>query len=138
MISRWELYEEGETKPFTRRVHISINRKGVIFVNGTAHEMLGRPEAVVLLFDRKEKIIGLNPAPASVKGAFRLKDHSKGRHRVINAAPFCRKFGIVIDRTSAFIQPGLDNDGILQLDLKSIVPARSRRVRKLTGKEWTA
>lgn len=138
MISRWEIYEEGETKPFSDRVHVSINRKGVMFVNGNAYQKLGKPEAVVLLFDRKEKIIGLNPAPTSVKGAFRLKDHSKGRHRIINAAPFCRKFGIRIDATSAFVQPRLDSDGILLLDLKSIVPARARRVRKLTGKEWAA
>ena len=138
MISRWEIYEEGETKPFSDRVHVSINRKGVMFVNGTAFELLGRPEAVVLLFDRKEKVIGLNPAPASVKGTFRLKDHSKGRHRIINAAPFCRKFGIRIDGTSAFVQPWLDDHGILLLDLKSTVPARARRTRKLTGKEWAA
>jgi hypothetical protein len=131
MISRWEIFEPGETKPFADRVHITLNRKHVFCMNANVQEMLGRPEAVVLMFDRKENIIGLSAAPITVKGTFRLLPMGRGHsHRIIRASSFCRHFGICLDNTSAFLQPRLDEDGVLLLDLKAITPARARRRSK--------
>ena len=128
MIGRWEIYEEGENKPFAERVHVTLNRKHIFCLNAKVHEMMGRPEAVVLMFDRRENVIGLNPAPPSVNGAFRVRPLARrGGHKIIRAAPFCRHFGIRLDHTSAFIAPTLDRDGVLLLDLNAIAPARARR-----------
>ena len=123
MISRWEVFEEGENKPFSERVHITLNRKHVFCLNANIYEML--------MFDRRENVIGLNPAPAGTKGAFSVRPLGlKGSHKIIRAAPFCRHFGISLDCTSAFIAPTLDRDGVLLLDLKSTMPARARRTYK--------
>ena len=140
MIGRWEIYEAGENKPFKERVHVTLNRKNVFCLNKKVFEMLGEPEAVVLMFDKKEKVIGMRPARPSPTGTFRVHPHTSGTtHKIIRAAPFCRAFNIRMDCTSAFVQPRLDDDGVLMLDLKATVPARARRApRKLTGREWTA
>jgi hypothetical protein len=131
MIGRWEIFEPGENKPFAERVHITLNRRHIFCLNAKVQEMLGRPEAVVLLFDRKEKIIGVSAAPITVKGAFRLQRMGTSlTHGIIRAAPFCRHFGISLDNTSAFVQPRLDEDGVLLLDLKAMTPAKARRTYK--------
>lgn len=131
MIGRWEICEVGGAKPFAERVHVTLNRRNIFCLNAKVFEMLGRPEAVQLLFDKKELVIGLNPAPMNTKGTFRVQPHTNGgTHRIIHAALFCRQFNIMMDGTSAFLDPRLDNDGVLLLDLKAIMPARSRRKPK--------
>ena len=140
MIGRWEIYEAGENKPFKERVHVTLNRKSVFCLNTKVFEMLGKPEAVVLMFDKKEKVIGMRSARISSTGTFRVHRHTaRETHKVIRPAPFCRAFNIRMDCTSAFMHPRVDDDGVLLLDLKATVPARARRApRKLTGREWTA
>lgn len=128
MISRWEIFELGENPPFIDRKHITLNRRHNFCLNWKVFEMLGKPEAVVLMFDKREKVIGINAAPASVKGSFRVQPlGGSGRHKIIRAAPFCRHFGICIGHTSAFIEPRMDEDGVLLLDLKATTPARARK-----------
>ena len=139
MTGRWEIYEAGENKPFKERVHVTLNRKNIFCLNAKVFEMLGEPEAVVLMFDKKEKVIGLKPARLNTTGTFRVQPLSTSQtHKIIRAAPFCRAFNIRMDCTSAFLQPRIDDDGVLLLDLRAMVPARAHRARKLTGREWTA
>ena len=139
MMGRWEIFEPGENKPFKERVHVTLNRKNIFCLNAKVFEMLGEPEAVVLMFDKKEKVIGLRPARLNSTGTFRVQAlGTSPTHKIIRAAPFCRAFNIRMDCTTAFLQPRLDDDGVLLLDLRATVPARARRKRKLTGREWAA
>jgi hypothetical protein len=133
MDSRWEIFEVGENKPFAERVHVTLNRKNVFCLNPKVHEMMGRPEAVVLMFDRLENVIGIRPALPTDRGSFRLHPLTRGSsHKIIRAAPFCRRFGISLEGTSAFLAPVVDRDGVLLLDLKMMTPARARRPYKKT------
>jgi hypothetical protein len=130
-MNRWEIFEEGENKPFAERVHVTLNRKHKFCLNGRVHEMMGRPEAVVLMFDWQERVIGIRPASPTDKGAFRLHPLCRGsRHRIIRAAPFCRHFAICVSSTTVFLDPRVDGDGVLLLDLKATTPARSPRLCK--------
>ena len=130
-MNRWEIFEEGENKPFAERVHVTLNRKHKFCLNGRVHEMMGRPEAVVLMFDWQERAIGIRPASPTDKGSFRLHPLCRGsRHRIIRAAPFCRHFAICVSSTTAFLEPRVDGEGVLLLDLKATTPARSPRLCK--------
>lgn len=126
MISHWEVFDDGPTLPFEERVHVTLNYKNVIHLNATVFERLGKPEAAVLMFDKVNSVIGINPAPATLPNAFRLKEKKNGRHRLIHASPFCRKYGIKIDNTSLFTNPEIDDHGVLRLDLRSTVPVTKR------------
>jgi hypothetical protein len=128
---KWELYEDGPTRPPNERMHVSINYKGVIFINARTFELMGFPESVLLMFDRARGVIGVNPASSSRANTFRVQAGLRGRHRTIRAAPFCRFFGIRIDNTQVFLQPELDEEGVLRLDLGAITRSRmSNRSRK--------
>lgn len=128
MTNRWEIFEMGENKPFSERVHVTLNRKHKFCLNGRVHEMMGRPEAVVMMFDWRERVIGIRPASPNDKGAFRLHPLCRGsRYKIIRAAPFCGHFEIRVEATTVFVDPRVDGDGVLLLDLKAVRPARSRR-----------
>ena len=127
MTNRWEIFEDGENKPFSERVHVSLNRKHIFCLNGKVHKMMGQPEAVVMMFDWQERVIGIRPASLRDKGAFRLHPLTRrSRYKIIRAAPFCGHFGISVSATTVFLDPKVDAEGLLRLDLKESAPAKTR------------
>ena len=119
MLGCWEEFEDGPTLPREERMHVTISPKSVIHLSGNVHEKLGKPKFVVLLFDRLNSRIGIYPAQESRSNAFPVKTKGRGRHRIIWAAPFCRFYGIHFDHIRAFLNPEIDPDGILRLDLRN-------------------
>lgn len=130
MVTHWEVFDAGPTRPANERMHVTLSKKNVLVLNGNIHERLGRPEGVVLMFDKVNSVIGVNPAPATLPNAFRVKPPTRGRHRVIHASPFCRHYGITIDNTTAFLKPEIDEDGVLRLDLKATTPVKKSPLRR--------
>ena len=132
MISHWEEFNAGPTQPLSERIHVTLNKRNVILLNGNIHEKFGSPEAVTLLFDKVNSIIGINPASPRVANAFPVKQKTRGRDRLIRATPFCKHHGIMVDCTTAFLNPEIDEDGVLRLDLNATTPAtrRGRRNQK--------
>jgi hypothetical protein len=77
----------------------------------------------------RENMIGLIPASPTDSMAFPLKPKGGGLNHIVHAAPFCRHFGIIIDRTEPFDEPLLDDQGILRLNLRKTRDASNRRKR---------
>ncbi len=118
MIGHWEDFDAGPTQSLNERIHVTLCPRNVILLNGNIYEQMGKPEAVVLMFDKLNSMIGLRPTRLDRPGAFPVKQKGRGRHRLIRATPFCKHYGIKVDRINAFVEPELDADGILKLDLK--------------------
>lgn len=134
MATHWQTYRGGPTKAPVEVVNISINDKHVITFNRRAVKLLGEPEAAVMLFDEKNSIIGLTPSNRRNPEAFPLL--RKNSHNwIINAAPFCRHFNISVERTERFVDPELDDEAILRLDLRRTVNVslKKGRSQKATG-----
>lgn len=108
-------------------MHVTLSPRNVILLNGNVFERLGSPEAVVMLFDKVNSVIGINPVPPSRTNAFRLATKTRGRNRLIRVTPFCKHYGITVDRTTAFLNPEVDGDGVLRLDLKETIVVDRRR-----------
>jgi|SRR5436190_16603263 len=132
MIRQWDEYTAGPTKPRDERLHVTLNQKGVIFLNRKMHEVLGRPAAAILLFDRRNGLIGIRPANS--KHAFPLKKKSVGTGRIIHASPFCRHHGMQIDRAIVFHNPDLDDDGTLMLNLETATHIGRKRANRAAAR----
>ena len=132
MLCRWEVFEDGPITAPEDRLHASLSARNDLLLNGNILERLGNPEAVLLMFDRLNEIIGVNPCPPTLPNAFPLKTRKTGRHRIIHATPFCKRFGIRVDATTTFLTPEIDEDGVLRLDLRAIaaVPNRPHRPKR--------
>ena len=108
----------GPTQPSQKRLHVSINHKGIIYLNNNIFRELGRPPAVELRFDPQHERIAVMPCNPRLNQAFPVKNFAS--QHLIHASPFCRHFGIKLDSTEKFIDPEI-NGGILYLDLKATV-----------------
>ena len=132
MALHWEKFKGGPTRPENTDFAITINAKNILTFNKYARKILGDPEAVFLLFEKSESMIGLVPASLKDKDAFPMKPKGGGLNFTVHAAPFCRNFGIVIDKTERFDHPEMDDQGILRLDLKHTHDVSNRKKRNGT------
>jgi hypothetical protein len=117
MIDDWEEFSFGASNP-NGDLHVTIDRKGTILIGTKTFEAFGRPDHVVLLFSRSSSKIGIVPSNQHAKNSYVLKTRGPNHYRVITANRFCRHYGIKVDRTVAFVEPKIDADRMLVLDLK--------------------
>ncbi|CAN5584020.1 hypothetical protein BH10ACI3_BH10ACI3_10000 [soil metagenome] len=118
MARVWEKYTGG---PFLRsrdRLHVSLNPKGVFTLNRRAYQALGSPGAAVLYFEKSTGVIGMSAAQPKLQEAFPFKE-KQGLYWQLCAIPFCRHFGIRTDGTEVFVDPEVDDENILLLDLRT-------------------
>ncbi len=118
MIKQWEEFTVGP-RDLVSELHVTLNRKGEIMVGAAACERLGKPNVAVLLFDKLNSLIGVQPASSRAANGYPLVTKTGARHRLIRANRFCRHYGIKVDRTVAFIKPEIDDDGVLVLSLRN-------------------
>jgi hypothetical protein len=84
---------------------------------------MGRPDAVILKFEKLNSKIGLLPTHPKTKHAYPLKTKGvKYSHRIVSANEFCRRYGVNVDRTTAFTEVTINEKGMLILDLKTTTP----------------
>lgn len=93
---------------------VTILRRGILSLNKAAHSALGSPDAVELLYDSCERVVGLRPVdPRAVNGYVVRRPRGGGRGPfVITAMAFTKLYDIDTAqslRWDAF----LDADGVL-------------------------
>jgi hypothetical protein len=59
----WEEFEHGPVEASSKRLHVTIDRRGHLFLNRHAIEAMGEPDAVTLMYDRRRSTIGLKRSP---------------------------------------------------------------------------
>lgn len=127
MALHWEVFRGGPTRPENQALSVTINYKNVLTFNKFTAKALGNPEAVLLMFEKRESLIGIVPSNMREKDAFPLKPKSGAMNYIVHAAPFCRHHNIMIERTERFDHPEIDDEGILRLDLKNTHDVSNRR-----------
>ncbi len=113
----FEKFRGRPTAPLNERVHITLSARGVIYMNRNAHRVWGSPNAVLLYYSRSRRQIGLKPVDRRGHHAFPIKEGNGGR--MIHAITFIKKFGIKIEKTHKFLNPRIESDGSMVLDLNA-------------------
>lgn len=93
--------------PSNQRLSVSINNKNTLTLNKYTCGILGRPEKVLVMFDKRDSIIGLSPTHKDDPDGFEVKPKGGAQNFVIHITPFCRHHGIFLERTERFAKPGL-------------------------------
>ena len=128
-----EKFRGGPNKPAQYRMRVTLNRANVLSFNKNTYAQLGRPPALYLYYSRERDLIALEPVQSpNLPEAFPILDKGFSGYR-INAAPFCRHFGISLGTTLRFIDPEMRN-GKLELklaDTVSVAQVRKRRKKVL-------
>ena len=118
---KWEDFEEGPAPDTKKRIHVTINNRCKIFFNRLALAALGNPDAVSLMYDRRQSVIGVKKTPTNRQSSYRLwtKEKRRSEGRMITAMNFCKRYGIAPAETLAFVSAEVQ-DGILVLDLNDV------------------
>jgi hypothetical protein len=112
---------------------VTVQAGGIFAVNREAHEALsaslddgGPAEAVVLLFDRDERVMGLRAVSPDVAHSYRLRPQSNSPSYLVSGRAFARNYQIPTDRARRY--PAVMQDGVLTIDLKAdpVVPRKPR------------
>src|SRR5438552_574605 len=118
----WEEFTAGPNEVHGTRIHVTINRHGSIFFNRNTYNLLGRPEAVVLYYNRKQEKIAITSTHRRNTRGFPLVRHGDTTWR-IQANPFCRRHVIRVNKTEKFVGAEVDDDAMLLLDLRNMISA---------------
>jgi hypothetical protein len=113
-MRNFEIYERRTATRF-RGPAVTLTQRGVISFSAEAYDLLGQPEAVTLLYDKGDRIIGFKPAAKNARNAYtiRLTGHST---RALSAKRFCDYIDVQLDGARRW--PLTMEDGIGCADLK--------------------
>jgi hypothetical protein len=88
---------------------VTIQRRGNFGLNHPAFILADEPEAVELLYDPDEKIIGLRKVDPSEPYAFRVRKQPKSRSYLFGAGSFLKHFGLQSDETRRYAPKMIDD-----------------------------
>ncbi len=128
MEKQWEEFTQ-KTVGNPDFIRVSLNPRGVFGLNQKAVGLLGAPDAVVLLFDKVNRLIGLKASSADVNHAYELKQQGTSQSYFLRAKSFCNFYGIDTDDTVVFNDVQLE-DGVIVLQLANVTES-ARRARTI-------
>lgn len=128
-MANFEVFTRKNAKP-AREPTLTITVRGTLNLNAAAYELLGKPEAVTLLYARAERVIGLRPTDRGEQNAYLVRPLGKsGSSWQVSAKEF--SVWIEADLGAARRYPLALDDGIGCADLtrpgRIVAGPRSRR-----------
>ncbi len=132
MRPTWKVVTTGDVRAQWAGMYVTLNPRGEIRMNRAAFDRLGQPQAVRVLFDSVNNLIGLLPAAVGSKNAFHVGPLGRHGGRIVRAFKLLAEAGIVLPETVRFFDAEIDPEGVLVLDLRTAsvpnrVKARLRR-----------
>lgn len=119
MHIKWTTFAPPKEVPKVLPVFASISRRGQLAFNYMAYRSMGQPEALQLLFDPVNALIGLKPVYPTTPHAHIIKQRPGRTYSFwISVKEFCNYYGISTERAIRFrhIEPTDDGTLILALD----------------------
>jgi hypothetical protein len=112
----WEVFKR-QRAPLSKDPFVTVQKRGTISINEIAHSALGSPDAVELLFDQDERLIGIRKVNPGVEHAYPVRPlGANGRSFLIAGNAFTQYYGI--EATVARRRPARLIDDVLVVDLK--------------------
>lgn len=114
-MPHFEVFERHSV-PVSRVPMITVQRKGTLSLNAAAFEALESPEAVQLLYDPVERVIGFRKIDPSDPTAYRIRRQPNARSYVVAGQAFTQHYGINTDVARRYAAKMFDK--VLGVDLK--------------------
>ncbi|MGY2151363.1 hypothetical protein ACW9HM_18005 [Nocardia gipuzkoensis] len=116
--------------PLAKAPSVTIQKRGIFSINKAAHDMIGSPETVELLYDRENQIVALRQSDqAHAYGLRQQSSRSDTGQVVLSATAFTQYYDIDTSISRRY-KPYL-HEGMLCIDLKGpsaeVVGNRTKR-----------
>ena len=116
----WKRLPRGDVAPHWSGLYVTMNKKGGIVLSGVTHERMGSPEAYCIDHDRFTHRLRLEPAELGANDAYPARRQGRGNGKIIRAYRLITYFGIRPPDTIEFLEPKIDLDGNLVVNLRNI------------------
>ena len=124
-MESWEIVDRPKRKVQQKKFHVSLNKRGEILMNLAAFAAIKEPANVTLLFDAKQRRIGVKFPVREDKSFFPVRRCGRGRRtRVVRALRLLRQSGFNVDETIVFKDVEIETlrgDPMLVLSLNGFV-----------------
>jgi hypothetical protein len=80
--------------PRSGELQVTIQKTGVIAFNQVAFLALGEPEAVELLYDREEQVVGIRKVDRKIRHAYLVRHNHRGTTHMVAGQAFTKHYGI--------------------------------------------
>lgn len=118
MEQQWEEFTQKASFR-AEKMRVSLNSRGQFLLNQKVVDSLGSPEAVVFLYDRTSRNIGIKPSIPDIEHSYLLKRQGNSQSYCISAKSFCNYYDIDIGDTVVFNDVRAE-DGFLILSLNNV------------------
>lgn len=124
-------FEEFDKRsgPSTSIPSVTVKAARGFALNKAAHDLLGNPEAVTLLYDPAERLVGFKPSSPDYPRAYTARSQGRSTAVFVSGVAFMKHYGIDVSTTRRYAVQM--RDGVLVLDLESesteISGSRKRR-----------
>lgn len=127
-MSGFEVFTK-KMAPLGKTPGVTIQKRGIITINRSAHALLGEPKAVELLYDRERERIGLRAVDETAQHAYQLRPQGLGDTgpMVVAGTAFTNYYKIDTSVSRRWV-PKLE-DGVMVLDLPEGLEVTSNRNR---------
>lgn len=88
----FELFTRGSA-PRTSAPVVTVQKRGIVSINGPAHDLIGKTKVVEVLFDRERRIMALRPSEPSAN-SYNLRKPTKTGQTTLSATAFTKRFDI--------------------------------------------
>lgn len=105
--------------PLVKKPFVTIQKRGTMSFNKAAHVALGSPEAVELLYDKADNVMGIRSVDPSAAHAYPMRpqgNKSEGPF-IVSGAAFMKYYGVKTEVARRFYAE--IEEGVLIIDLNS-------------------
>jgi hypothetical protein len=90
-------------RPAVAQAMVTVQKGGSLGLNQAALELLGAPDAVLLLFDPQERVIGLRPVARTEPNSYPVQKQPSGKGAVVAGRAFTQFYGIPADQARRYV-----------------------------------
>ena len=134
-VPSFEVYDR-KSKPVPTQPLVTLQASGTFSMNRPAYEALGSPDAVDLLYDRGEKIVGFRTSDPESPRSYPIRPQPNSLNFQTGGRAFCTYFNIPTGKARRFAAEMIGD--VLAVDLKEEPLAVGRRTHEAFRKATEA
>lgn len=85
MDIEWKILPRGDVAPHWSGLYVTMNKLGSIMMSRVTHERLGEPAAMLVMFDKFNRRLGLKPVEPGARNAYPVRNYGRRGGRIIRA-----------------------------------------------------
>jgi hypothetical protein len=121
-----ELFDHTGASKADKRPYISLQVRGSFQINRAAYELMGKPQAIHLLYDRERSIVGFRPAKEGERASYTVRTPNPSTFSVSGQA-FVNHYELELTQTRRYVAERYGDVVIIDLNKPDAISSRKAK-----------